>query len=161
MGWVVSITPRPLYTRERPLTHCKNVIYIIHNINNIVILSFVFLVRSPKTTDTEFHTLRCQYNWAFWNFNRTVILLGNKYIDLLVRPVEDAFFLYCSVRFCVGHGGKAVSLQAWGDPEGSMSLRLPEFIASRHMKAVRLSAICTGRLYSPPERFLVFISVRH
>jgi len=35
------------------------------------------------------------------------------------------------------------------------------FQDKRHMKVVRLSALCTGRLYHPPQEiFLVLISVR-
>jgi len=49
--------------------------------------------------------------------------------------------------FFIGKGkGKAIPLQAWTGPEGSRSLRLPEFLDSRHMKVVRLSALHTGRL---------------
>jgi hypothetical protein len=51
--------------------------------------------------------------------------------------------LVCSVK------GKAIPLQAWGGPEGSRRLRLPDFKTNRHMKVVRLSALRTGRLYLP------------
>jgi hypothetical protein len=44
-------------------------------------------------------------------------------------------------------------------PWGSRRLRLPEFLDNRHLKVVRLTALCTGLLY-PQEGFLVFISVR-
>jgi len=44
--------------------------------------------------------------------------------------------------------GKAIPLQAWAGHEGSRRWRIPDF-KSRHMKAVRLSALCTGRLYPP------------
>jgi hypothetical protein len=39
----------------------------------------------------------------------------------------------------------AIPLQAWTDPEGST--RLTRSTNNRHMKVVRLSALCTGRLY--------------
>jgi hypothetical protein len=35
-------------------------------------------------------------------------------------------------------------------PEGFRRFRLPDYKKNRHMKVVRLSALCTGRLY-PPE----------
>jgi hypothetical protein len=42
----------------------------------------------------------------------------------------------------------------------NVEVEAPRFQDSRHMKEVRLSALCTGRLYPPQEIFLVLISVR-
>jgi len=47
-----------------------------------------------------------------------------------------------------------------GQALGFQEVEAPRFQDSWHMKAVRLSAICTGSLYSPPREIsLVLISV--
>ena len=53
--------------------------------------------------------------------------------------------------------GKAIQLQAWTGPEGSRSVRLPDFktIGTRRLK--KLSVLRTGRLYRQ-EIFLALIS---
>jgi hypothetical protein len=43
---------------------------------------------------------------------------------------------------------------AWTGPEGSRISKRPEFLNSRHMKVVRLSALGTGRLH-PQEIFML------
>jgi hypothetical protein len=68
-------------------------------------------------------------------------------MDILIFSVcgcntaNDAFETYRESK------GKALPVQAWIGPEGSRTLRRPEFLYSRHMKVVvRLSALRTGRL---------------
>ena len=45
--------------------------------------------------------------------------------------------------------GKAIPLQASTGPERFQEVEAPRFQDNRHMKVVRLSALCTGRLYPP------------
>jgi len=44
---------------------------------------------------------------------------------------------------------KAIPIQPWTDPKGSRRARLPEVLDNRRMNVARLSALRTGRLYSP------------
>lgn len=47
--------------------------------------------------------------------------------------------------------GQAISVQALRGPQGSRRLRLPGFLNNWHMQVARLSAQCTGYLYSPGD----------
>jgi hypothetical protein len=54
---------------------------------------------------------------------------------------------------------KATPVLASAGPEDTRRLRVPVFLDTSYMKAARLSAVCTGRLY-PHNMLLVIISVR-
>jgi len=53
---------------------------------------------------------------------------------------------------------RAIPLQAWTGP-AFPGAEAPRFEDDQHMKVVRLSVLCTGRLY-PQEIFMVLYSVR-
>jgi len=57
------------------------------------------------------------------------------------------FDVICSGKRIVK--GKGNTIQAWTGPEGSRRLKRPEFLDNQHIKVVRLSALRTGRLYTP------------
>jgi hypothetical protein len=50
-------------------------------------------------------------------------------------------------RIIIGVNATAIPVQAWTGPYGCRRLRLPEFLDSRHIKVVKLSALRTGRIY--------------
>ena len=55
-------------------------------------------------------------------------------------------------KFCQNLGigkGKALPVTGLYNPWGFQEVEAPRFYDSRHMKVVRLSALRTGRLYSP------------
>ena len=56
---------------------------------------------------------------------------------------------------------KLIPFKAWNKPYSSKSLGLPKFLDYQQMKVVRLSALRTGRIYTPPQTIsVVLISVR-
>ena len=79
---------------------------------------------------------------------------GVYWIDLTRNRASGAFLWTRWWTF-----GKAIPLQAWIGPWGSRTLRLPEFLDSRHMNMVKFLFLRTGRLY-PQEISLVLTSVR-
>jgi len=87
---------------------------------------------------------------------RVIIIINGDYFISMVFIKATVCCLWSRLS-CKGKG-KAISLQAWSGPEGSRKLRFPDFMTMAQ-DGGRLSALCTGRLYSQ-EILLVFISVR-
>ena len=58
------------------------------------------------------------------------------------------------MTFCVvGSKGKTIPLQNCTGPEGFQDVEAPRFQDNRHIKVVRLSALRTGRFYTPPSKY--------
>jgi hypothetical protein len=74
-----------------------------------------------------------------------------------LRRLSD--FLRVSAQLLLEVKDKTIPIQACTGPEGSRWLRFPEFLDSRYMKVVRLSALHTGHLYHQ-ETSSLLISVR-
>ena len=87
---------------------------------------------------------------------------GGKILKL--PPVRNCFTLAMTNKLVViinsikKDKGKAVPLQAWTGPEGSRTLRFPDFVTTAQ-DGGRLLAFRSGRLY-PQEMLLVLVSVR-
>jgi len=56
--------------------------------------------------------------------------------------------------------GKAIPIQAWIGPGGSMSLRLPEFLENRHMNVAWLLDLRTGHFYVSGNTVVTHLSYR-
>jgi hypothetical protein len=93
-----------------------------------------------------------------WHVRR-YLLIQLTYCKLLTFHAYLPFKLNLPLMNFLQVKGKYIPLQAWTGPWGSRRSKLLQSLDNRHMKAVRLSALRTGRLY-PQERFLVLISVR-
>jgi len=59
------------------------------------------------------------------------------------------FYLRSFEKFFKVKKRKAIPWKAWTGPEGFQEVEAPRLQDSRHMKAVMLSALRTGRLYPP------------
>jgi len=58
------------------------------------------------------------------------------YYSLWYRPLSTCMLYGCLQRVTIPGKGKAVPLQAWSGPEGSMKLRFPDFMTTTIPEAV-------------------------
>jgi len=80
--------------------------------------------------------------WMRVKINAYIILLGKSEGKVIFgRPGDGGG----------GDEGKAIPAKAWTGPEVSKRKRLPKYQDSRYMNVVRLSALQTGRLYTPGD----------
>jgi hypothetical protein len=79
---------------------------------------------------------------------------NNTAISNLYRPKHiGVIYIYMNVCVCMScaHACKKVSNPITGldRPLGFQEVEAPRFLDNRHMKVVKLSALCTSRLYPP------------
>jgi len=112
-------------------------------------------------------------------FRKTVRPFNSKYLKIyfpLSQPVHTANFMWCfqpqnqmrnykrtddnerpvanlCTKYCLSGSavGTAIPVQAYYRPRGFQEFQAPGFRDSRHMRAVRFSALHIGHLYLPPK----------
>jgi hypothetical protein len=106
-------------------------------------------------TQTKISSLILQHQTQWCNRKYTVSHLGCS-VDALIQ------FLLSHILLCYftdNYVPKEHSNTGLGRPWGFQDVEAPRFQDSRHMKVVRLSALCTGRLYPPPLQEIVLVLI--